>query len=64
MLYPYPERDETEENAGEPLMNVSCGQDCTGLIPSAPLTEAEQESYEELYEFLPNAVSPEPRERS
>lgn len=64
MLYPYPERDETEENAGEPLMNVSCGQDCTGLIPAAPLTEAEQESYEELYEFLPNAVFPEPRERS
>ncbi len=64
MLYPYPERDETEENAGEPLMNVSSGQDCTGLIPAAPTTEDEYGSYEELYEFLPNAAASEPRERS
>ena len=27
--------------------------DCTGLIPSAPLSEAELDSYEELYPFLP-----------
>lgn len=64
MTYPYPERDETEETAGEPLMNVSSGQDCTGLIPAAPLTEAEQESYEEVYDYLPKAAAPEPRERS
>lgn len=64
MTYPYPERDETEENAGEPLMNAFSGQDCTGLIPAAPLTEAEQESYEEVYDYLPKAAAPEPRERS
>lgn len=63
-MYPYPEKDELEENAAEPLMNASSGQDCTGLIPAAPLTEAEQESYEEVYDYLPKAISPEPRERS
>lgn len=26
--------------------------DCTGLIPSLPQSEAEQEHYEELYPFL------------
>lgn len=64
-MYPYP--DETEksaENGGEPLMNASSGQDCTGLIPAAPLTEEEFDSYGEVYDFLPKAVVPEPRERS
>jgi len=28
-------------------------QDCTGLIPSGPVDEAEIENYEELYPFLP-----------
>lgn len=35
------------------LSNAASLQDCTGLIPSAPLTGAELESYEELYHFLP-----------
>ncbi len=26
--------------------------DCTGLIPAAPATEAELESYDELYPYL------------
>ena len=29
--------------------------DCTGLIPSAPASSSELESYEELYHFLPPA---------
>lgn len=29
--------------------------DCTGLIPALPQSEAEIESYEELYHFLPKA---------
>lgn len=33
---------------------ASC-QDCTGLIPSAPASSSELESYEELYHFLPPA---------
>lgn len=30
--------------------------DCTGLIPSLPLSEAEVESYNEVYTFLPSAA--------
>ena len=35
------------------LASAASSQDCTGLIPSAPLTDAELDSYEELYPFLP-----------
>ncbi len=35
------------------LTSAASSQDCTGLIPSAPLTDAELDSYEELYPFLP-----------
>lgn len=35
------------------LSGAASSQDCTGLIPSAPLNEAELDSYEELYPFLP-----------
>lgn len=38
-------------------LNVSSATDCTGLIPAGPVGEAELESYEELYPFLPKAVS-------
>lgn len=31
--------------------------DCTGLIPAAPTSEAELEAYEELYPYLPTAVT-------
>ena len=34
------------------LSGAASSQDCTGLIPSAPLSEAELDSYEELYPFL------------
>lgn len=37
------------------LSGAASSQDCTGLIPSAPLSEAELDSYEELYPFLPPA---------
>lgn len=33
------------------LANAASSQDCTGLIPSAPLNQAELESYEEIYKF-------------
>lgn len=35
------------------LSNAASSQDCTGLIPAAPVSAAEVESYEELYHFLP-----------
>lgn len=34
--------------------------DCTGLIPTPPRTEAEQESYEELYPYITHAIPKEP----
>lgn len=35
------------------LSNAASSQDCTGLIPSRPESEAELQSYEDLYHFLP-----------
>ena len=33
------------------LANAASTQDCTGLIPSAPLNKAELESYDAIYKF-------------
>lgn len=35
------------------LSNAASMHDCTGLIPSEPISVAELESYEDLYHFLP-----------
>mgnify|MGYP005831482869 CR=1 FL=1 len=35
------------------LSNAASSQDCTGLIPSEPVSVEELESYEDLYHFLP-----------
>lgn len=35
------------------LSNAASSHDCTGLIPSEPVSADEIESYEELYHFLP-----------
>ena len=55
MEYPFPDPRNID---GEELdgMNVSSGQDCTGLIPAAA-SSREEENYSELYDFLPKAVS-------
>lgn len=58
-MYPYP--SDTEINhLGEfdsDDFKASSGTDCTGLIPTAVTSDAELENYNELYDFLPNAVS-------
>lgn len=38
-------------------LKTASSQDCTGLIPAAPASNAELESYEDLYPFLPQAVA-------
>ncbi|MCI8376304.1 MAG: hypothetical protein HFI29_12875 [Lachnospiraceae bacterium] len=38
------------------LGNSCSSMDCTGLIPRAPLNEAERESYEEVYHYQPKAA--------
>lgn len=35
------------------LSTAACTQDLTGLIPAAPATDAELESYESISHFLP-----------
>ena len=38
------------------LGNSCSATDCTGLIPSAPTSEAERDSYEEVYHYQPKAA--------
>ena len=40
-------------------VNTASTTDCTGLIPAAPVSKAEMEAYEELYPYLPSAVTKE-----
>ena len=35
------------------LSNAASAMDCTGLIPSLPVSQDELDSYEELYHYLP-----------
>lgn len=35
------------------LAKAASAQDCTGLIPVAPLSEAELQAYEDLYPYRP-----------
>lgn len=35
------------------LSNAASTQDCTGLIPAAPVDEAELEAYESVYHYQP-----------
>lgn len=44
------------ENLADTSDFDSCSaMDCTGLIPALPLSEAELESYEDLYPFFPKS---------
>lgn len=38
------------------LGNSCSATDCTGLIPSAPSSKAERDSYEEVYHYQPKAA--------
>ncbi len=57
----FPVKDELDED--DFVMNAQSGTDCTGLMPTPPLSEAESESYDDVYDFLPNAVKKQPREQ-
>lgn len=41
------------------LSSAASAWDCTGLIPSAPMSSAELESYEAIYPFEPPMPDPE-----
>lgn len=57
-MYPFPTPDENADwsELADDYMKSSSGTDCTGLIPSAA-TKEELENYNELYDFLPTAIS-------
>lgn len=38
------------------LANSATGMDCTGLMHRAPTDEAEMESYQQVYQYLPPNV--------
>lgn len=38
------------------LGNSASSNDCTGLIPSAPISKSEVQSYEDVYHFTPPEV--------
>lgn len=38
------------------LSNAASARDCTGLIPSLPTSEAELESYNDVYQFYPPLI--------
>lgn len=57
-MYPYPPDTEADcfgELNGDDF-KASSGTDCTGLIPTAVVSDSELENYNELYDFLPNAI--------
>lgn len=53
-----PEKDIQKDPKGDDYdkfehANASCMTDCTGLMPTPPQTEAEAESYMEIYDYGP-----------
>lgn len=50
-------KDNQEIIEGYDYLGNSCSStDCTGLIPSAPVSEAERDSYEDVYHYQPKAA--------
>lgn len=58
-MYPFPAPEDNADwsELADEYMKTSSGMDCTGLIPAAARTDEELENYNELYDFLPKAVS-------
>lgn len=51
------QKENQEIIEGYDYLGNSCSStDCTGLIPSAPSSKAEQDSYEEVYHYQPKAA--------
>lgn len=45
------------------LSNAASARECTGLIPSIPMSEAELESYNDVYQYQPPII-PEKSEKT
>lgn len=58
-------KKDNEQNEAQPasitpesetlLINSASANDCTGLIPALPADDAQRESYEELYPYIPKS---------
>lgn len=55
-MYPHLNEHDSEPWESDEPMNISSDMDCTGLIPAKP-DSGQEENYNELYDFLPNAVT-------
>ncbi len=51
-----PQTNQKLIDAYDYLTNAASAQDCTGLIPSAPASDAELESYEAIYKYQPPEI--------
>ena len=51
--------DHKEKDDFDVDIQACSAMDCTGLIPSLPQDEAEQEAYEDLYPYITMAVKDE-----
>lgn len=49
-------KQETPTDDYDYLGKSASAMDCTGLIPSAPTSSYELDSYEDLYDYLPSYV--------
>jgi hypothetical protein len=49
----YENANKNLERCLDQMANAYSTYDCTGLIPSKPETEAELDSYKEVYNYLP-----------
>ena len=54
-----PENKSPEKDPFDINIQSCYTMDCTGLIPSLPQDEAEQEAYEDLYPYITMAVKDE-----
>ena len=54
-----PENKSPEKDPFDINIQACSAMDCTGLIPSLPQDEAEQEAYEDLYPYITMAVKDE-----
>ena len=60
--YPPEEQPEKAQQLQDELMNTGSSGDCTGLIPTIPVSGDELDSYAELYSFLPPRSDPQSTE--
>lgn len=54
-----PKKPHMPQSIEDQTFFAASASDCTGLIPSAPVNQDEKESYNQLYNFYPEAM-PEP----